>query len=44
MLHSGIDPHERMAVIATVDADGQRVREVQRSTTRTAPSAWATAR
>ena len=36
MLHSGIDLHKRTVVIATVDADGRPVRDVQLPTRREA--------
>jgi hypothetical protein len=40
MLHSGIDLHKRTVVIATVDAEGRRVREAQLPTTRAALSTY----
>lgn len=40
MLHSGIDLHKRTIVIATVDAEGRRVREAQLPTTRAALSTY----
>ena len=40
MLHSGIDLHKRTVVIATVDAEGRRVREAELPTTRPAVTTY----